>query len=954
MRAPAVGEHLAAVVPDGESLLQYWDGLLYRCRPDGTLVVGDESCRRLTGYAPAELVLSAIVHPDDRPMVQQNWFGAAQPYRLTYRILTATGEVKWVWDQGRLLPNGEREGALTDVTAQKQIEESLRQWTNHLQLQQVVAAAAHESASVAAAMQAALDLVCAFTHWPVGHVYFASREPPIELLPSNLWHVSDAARYRVLQEATRTIRLAPGVELPGQVLISRKPTAILELADQTDFPRASFLLEAGLTGTAAVPVCVGDDVAAVLEFFWHDAPDPDGRLMQVLGFVAVQLGRVIERERAVEQLAARESQFRALIENASDLITILDREGVIRYESPSVERVLGYRPDELVGRNAFDLVHPEERAALLAEFAQKVVIAGSTAQVEFRFQHRDGSWRTLEAVAKNLLDEPEFNGIIVNSRDVTERRAAAAALEKTLQALRASEERYRSLFTTMREGFALHEIICDEQGRPVDSRFLEVNAAFEELTGLRAADVLGRRLLEVLPDLEREWIETYGAVALTGQAVRFERYAAPLKKYYEVFAYSPKRGQFANIFTDITERKQAEETLRGANRRLEQALTALKNTQQQIVQQERLRALGTMASGIAHDFNNALASILGFSELLLNRPETLEDRAKTRRFLQLIHTAAKDAGNVVGRLREFYRHRDAGEVFTHVNLNELVQQAVSLTQPKWRSEALAQGITIDVVTRLDPNLPPLTGNSAELREVLTNLIFNAVDALPRGGTIAITTQREADRAVLTVHDTGTGMTEEVRRRCFEPFFSTKGERGTGLGLAMVYGILNRHDGVVDLESAPGQGTTFTIYLPIGKTTSAAPVATASPEARRSLRILLVEDEEMVRTVLWEFLTGDGHVVTAAADGRQGLEKFHGGQFDVVLVDRAMPGLNGDQVATAIKSVAPRLPVVLITGFGAMMQAAGEKPAGVDYILAKPVTLERLRETLREATRSSPD
>lgn len=193
--------------------------------------------------------------------------------------------------------------------------------------------------------------------------------------------------------------------------------------------------------------------------------------------------------------------------------------------------------------------------------------------------------------------------------------------------------------------------------------------------------------------------------------------------------------------------------------------------------------MGHMASGIAHDFNNALSPVLGFSELLLNMPTTLDDKEKSERYLKMMHTAAQDATNVVKRLSEFYRHRTQGEDFRPINLSKLIEQVMSLTQPRWKDQAQANGKPIHMVTDLQ-EIPSITGNESELREVLTNLIFNAVDAISKGGKITLRSRLLGEQVLIEVDDTGRGMTEEIRQRCFDPFFSTKLERGTGLGLSI--------------------------------------------------------------------------------------------------------------------------------------------------------------------------
>jgi signal transduction histidine kinase len=233
--------------------------------------------------------------------------------------------------------------------------------------------------------------------------------------------------------------------------------------------------------------------------------------------------------------------------------------------------------------------------------------------------------------------------------------------------------------------------------------------------------------------------------------------------------------------------------------------------------------------------------ILGFCELLQIRPEILADRTKALTYLETIQTAAKDAASVVSRLREFYRADKGHTPFTPVNLKRLVEQTITLTRPKWKEQAQAAGVTIAVALELEA-VPPIAGEESALREVLTNLIFNAVDAMPGGGTLTFRTRREGDTGVIEVADTGTGMTEEVRQRCLEPFFSTKGEHGTGLGLAMVFGIVQRHSGSLDLYSTPGQGTTFSIKLPLMDASGSHAAEVKASRPTPAFRILVAEDD----------------------------------------------------------------------------------------------------------------
>lgn len=393
---------------------------------------------------------------------------------------------------------------------------------------------------------------------------------------------------------------------------------------------------------------------------------------------------------------------------------------------------------------------------------------------------------------------------------------------------------------------------------------------------------------------------------------------------------------------EIAERKKAEEATLESNRQLAAALGQLKAAQDEIVQRERMLALGRMANGIAHDFNNTLAPIVGFSELLLMKPELLADKQKARAYLEMIHTASKDSARVVSRLREFYRYRENDEIFTPVVINDLILQVISLTQPRWKDQALAAGVNIEIRTELG-NVPTVPANENELREALMHLVFNAVDAISRRGVITVSSEVQGRWAVITVSDTGVGMSEEARQRCLEPFYTTKKDQGTGLGLGSVYGTVRRHDGEVDIQSTPGKGTSVTISLPIDRTAKAPEAPRVPAEANGALRILVVEDEPLVREVIGVYLSEDKHEVITANDGREGLQKFQSeGKFDVVLTDRAMPEMNGDELAAEIKRQSPTQPIVLLTGFGDLMVGAGEKPIGVDIIVSKPFTLTTLR------------
>ncbi len=395
--------------------------------------------------------------------------------------------------------------------------------------------------------------------------------------------------------------------------------------------------------------------------------------------------------------------------------------------------------------------------------------------------------------------------------------------------------------------------------------------------------------------------------------------------------------------------------LQDQNETLEQKVAErtreLRETQQQIIMQERLRAFGEMAGGIVHDFNNALMSVIGYSELLLHDDEQLADMATTRRFLQIINTAGQDASHVISRLRDFYRPREAIDLFSRVDLNEIIEQCVPLTQPKWKDHALGEGREIVLVLDL-AKVPAISGNASDLREIATNLVFNAVDAMPRGGTITLRSASDAGEVIFEVIDTGVGMTAEVRHRCLEPFFSTKGEKGTGLGLSMVFGIVKRHEGSVEIESEEGKGTVFRIRLPAQISTQDVCVAEAF-ELGRSLNVLVVDDEPVARDVIARYLVTDGHRVITAINGQEALERVKRESFDLLITDHAMPGMNGIQLAASVREMRAGQPIVLVTGFGEGRVDSSELQNDIDLVMRKPVPRHELRRALVSVLGAGP-
>ena len=383
---------------------------------------------------------------------------------------------------------------------------------------------------------------------------------------------------------------------------------------------------------------------------------------------------------------------------------------------------------------------------------------------------------------------------------------------------------------------------------------------------------------------------------------------------------------------------------------LQQAYDDLRQTQQAVMQQERLRALGQMASGIAHDINNAISPVALYTEMLLEQEAGLSKR--TREYLETTQRAIGDVAHTVARMREFYRQHEPELVLSPVDLNVLVQQVIDLTRARWADMPQQRGIVIDLRLELGQNLPSVAGIESEIREALINLVFNAVDAMPEGGRLTIRSKTIENHVAVEVADSGVGMDEETRRRCLEPFFTTKGERGTGLGLAMVYGVTRRHNAEIEMESVIGQGTTVRLRFPVA-VPNAAEAQPAQPQAMPPrLRILSVDDDPLLIKSLRDALEADGHAVVTANGGQEGIDAFREAEerdehFAVVITDLGMPYVDGRKVASAIKNDSPSTPVILLTGWGQRLVAEGDIPPYVDRVLNKPPKLKELRAALAE-------
>ncbi len=522
-------------------------------------------------------------------------------------------------------------------------------------------------------------------------------------------------------------------------------------------------------------------------------------------------------------------------------------------------------------------------------------------------------------------------------------RSRTVALRNRERELRLSEERYRQLFSRMPDGFALHEMLYDAEGRPCDYRFLEVNPAFERLTGLRAADLVGRTLLQALPRIERDWIRLFGEVVRTGEPLRIERRSEVLNRDFSIYAYRTAPAQFAVILEDIAQKKRMEEE----RRRMESKM----------MESQRLESLGLLAGGIAHDFNNYLMTILGNAELASH---AMREADALTEHLAEIQTAARRAADLC---RQMLAYAGRGHIEKGaVALNPLITEIAQL---------LKTALPVGAVLKLDlhPTAAAL-GDASQIRQVVMNLVINAAEALgDRGGEIRVSAYPlhcdahdledalfaenlpAGDYVAVKVEDNGCGMDEATQKRIFDPFFTTKYE-GRGLGLSAVMGIIRSHGGALKLRSRPGEGAQFIVILPSAGTRSPPSEASSASAAhspwRGSGTILLADDEAPLRAVGARLLQHMGFAVLTAEDGPTAVRMYAERAAEIVcaVVDLSMPGMSGEEVLARLRDLNPDARVVIASGYDAEDLVARPSLRGAAGFIQKPFTSEELQRTLR--------
>jgi signal transduction histidine kinase/CheY-like chemotaxis protein len=555
--------------------------------------------------------------------------------------------------------------------------------------------------------------------------------------------------------------------------------------------------------------------------------------------------------------------------------------------------------------------------ALLELLADQVSVAVANARLYTQATRRQEEAEELARVARTLtesLDSNEVGERIVQS--VVRLFDSNTAVLRLLQADGSMVA--IALAGPVREHYELGHVLPPGVGLP--------GRVVAEGRPLWSADVLGDPNLVLDVDLRRRISALGNRAALCVPLRAKSRIIGVLTiGHPDVRRFSPSEAALLQVFADQAAVALENSRLYGE---LQVALREVEASQQRVIQGERLRALGELAGGVAHDFNNVLAAIVGRAQLLLSQTE---DPAQRRQLL-IIEQAAMDGARTVRRIQEFTRMRRA-RPFQPVNLIQLVEEVLEVTRSRWRDEAHAHGLVYDVRVETD-GAPLAAGDASELREALTNLVLNALDAMPQGGHLTVTVGVEPDQVVCVVRDTGVGMTDEVRQRVFDPFFTTKVEKGTGLGLSLVYGIVTRHGGAIEVWSRPGEGSAFTIRLPTAVELPPDRPSTPPPAAAPA-RILVVDDEPRVRDTLVEMLEKEGHSVVACPDGPSALARLATEPFDLVFSDLGMPVVSGWDVARRVKADHPATSVVLVTGWGDQIDPLEVGKRGVDFLVSKP-------------------
>jgi PAS domain S-box-containing protein len=628
--------------------------------------------------------------------------------------------------------------------------------------------------------------------------------------------------------------------------------------------------------------------------------------------MAERLSIAIAQAELFEMVSRGKTEWETTFDAMSDGIFIFDRAGELKRVNRAGAAMEAVHPRLLLGRQCCDILRTSEEDETCV--VEKALETGRSVTIEITPSRLK---RPLLVTVEPVLDESnKAIAVVCTARDLSELRKVQAVARE-----------HQSLLTNILESARESIYAVDPDGN-----FKWCNTATLKGLGYQRSHFIGRPLLSMVYEADRPLVKEKLELALTGSPQTYEMryFAHDGQLRYARVDNSPlvvegKTTGVLGIARDITEQKEERERAARA---------------------DKLRALGQLASGVAHDFNNSLAAILGRAQLLRRQ---VQDPALIRN-LDIIQTAAEDAAATVRRIQTFARKSPVTE-FELVDVGSLLNDAVEITRTRWQNEARVRGLEYEVT--LDTEAGHHTyGSASELREVFVNLIVNAVDAMPRGGRLEISCHRKDNYLQLHFSDNGMGMPEDVRQKIYEPFFSTKGAHGTGLGLSVSYSIIERHSGSIAVDSEPGNGTTFIIELPAAMAQTPSDDLAVTTSDAPSLRILVVDDEQPVRETLAEMLLAVHHRVELAGSGQEAVEKMRTGEFDFVFTDLAMPEMDGWETARLIRKDWPNIRIVMVTGYGpATAPPAGEENL-VDAVIGKPFDFAQVGSTLAALARTA--
>ncbi|MER3427895.1 MAG: hypothetical protein C4334_07315 [Pyrinomonas sp.] len=695
----------------------------------------------------------------------------------------------------------------------------------------------------------------------------------------------------------------------SQAIRSRQPLIVGDFATENEGALTYYIGDDArrIRSVLYVPLIAFDRVAGTMQVQSAQPNRYSSADVEKLMPLASHIAIAISNARLFEQVQRGKVEWELTFDSMSDGIFIFNEEGRLIRANRVAAEMENSTVNALVGRRCCDVMSSGEGGPCLVAEA---IAKGQRITCELRPARFD---HPLLVTVEPLRAEGRILGAIAIARDLSE-------LKRAEEEARTQRELVSQLIESAQEA------ICaiDAQGRTT-----WFNRRLCEATGYAADELLGGDLGSVVHHEDRPLIRHTAQRALGGQRdfceARFLRKDGELRWF--TASFSPVKINDQVSFALVVARDVTEE----------------RRIAEQMEQTSKLAAVGQLAAGVAHDFNNLLSVILGRVQLL--KRKALD--AKTRESLEIIERAALDGAATVRRLQNFARRR-AEEAKEQVDIGRILQEVLELTRTRWRDDAMAKGIRYEIEVQATDGLI-VSGVASELREVFTNLVINALDAMPDGGLLTIEARRMEDRAMLRFTDSGVGMTEEVRRRIFEPFFTTKGHAGTGLGLAISYGIIERHGGQIEVASEVGRGSVFTITLPLAKSASCAAAMERHERPARGICALVIDDEEAVRDTLAEMLTEMGHTVVKVESGADGLRWLERASFDAVFTDLSMPEMDGWAVARHIRARWPETKVLLVTGYGASLEPKGELAELVDAIISKPFAFDVIATALARLT-----